>query len=469
MNTFEEKVKKYIESNEMLNAGDGLVIGLSGGADSVCLLLVICQLADYFDIDRKKLVAVHINHMIRGNEACEDQSFAEELCKKLGVSFRAFSEDIPAFAKANGYSVEEAGRIFRYKCFNDVCSWLGNSKIAVAHNKNDVAETVLFNITRGSGLMGLKGISPKRDNIIRPILNCTRAEIEEYLSKKKQAYREDSTNACTEYDRNKIRHTVLPALLEINNKAVEHIFDMAAEAEKSHNFIREKAVENMEAALLDTEGTKTISLDIEELYKSSPVLQEHIVREAVTNAAGSRKDITRSHIMSVVDLIYQDTGKMVQLPYGIIARKSYDKLVIGANNLENEKYCIDISCEGNYKIPGLGEMCVRFSKWEPGNEPSKKVYTKIADYGKITNNFCIRTPMDGDYIVIDAKGNTKKINRVFIDNKIDREKRLSWPVVACGNEIIWVVGLRFSEAYKVFDNTKEIVCLDYKLYSGGND
>ncbi|MBO5426430.1 MAG: tRNA lysidine(34) synthetase TilS [Lachnospiraceae bacterium] len=461
MGRFLADVYNYIMDNNMISAEDKLVVGLSGGADSVCLLCTLCELKSRLGMAEDSIVAVHINHMIRGEESDGDEEFCRKLCHKLSVPFQVFSKDITAYAKDMRISVEEAGRKYRYESFNQVLSERGFNKIAVAHNKNDLAETVIFNMLRGTGLNGMAGISAVRDNIIRPLLDVTRQDIEAYLENIHQNYRTDSTNLGLDYDRNKIRHIILPAMEEVNSRAVEHICHMAEEAKESYSYIHGKAVAKFEDSKTVNEE-KSVALDINQIYKYNPVLQEHLVHEALGQVAGAKKDITRKHVMSVVSLIYQDTGKMVELPYGIRARRSYEQLIISNKAIDTEDYCIEISGEGEYNIPKWGNLHISFMDNNHDIKVSKKIYTKMADYGKMKDSLCIRTPKEGDYIVIDSEGRTKKLSRVFIDSKVDREARTTWPVLACGHEIIWALGLRYSEAYKIEQNTTKIIYMNYE-------
>lgn len=455
-----DKVYDFMFENDMIKPMDKIVVGVSGGADSVCLLLSICALRDRFGYGLDGIVVTHINHGLRGEESDGDEMFVKTLCDSLGVTFVVFSTDIDKYAKEHKIGVEEAGRKYRYECFDKVLDKYGCNKIAVAHNKNDLAETVIFNMLRGSGLRGLSGISPVRGKVIRPLLNVSREEIEEYLADCKQDYRTDSSNNNLEYDRNKIRNIILPEMLKINSGALKHICQLADEAGHSYSYIRNEALEKYDGYTSDGEEGKTVTLDISKLYEYSPVLQEHVVHEAIGDVAGQFKDISRKHIMAVVGLIYQDTGRYVELPYGMSARKSYNELIITNKPMDDITFNIAIIGEDKYEIPKLGELEIQFFDNDGSVEISKKTYTKMADYGKINGNLCIRTPLDGDYIVIDSEGKTKKLSRVFIDNKIDRNKRSSWPVVACGNEIIWAIGLRYSEAYKIDENTTKIICMN---------
>lgn len=456
MNKFLDEVYNYIKEYHMVEPSDRIVIGLSGGADSVCLLVSLCMLSGRLGTDTGNLFAVHVNHMLRGEAAEHDEAFSRELCEKLGVHFIGYRKDIGALAEELHCTVEEAGREYRYACFSDTAQKFNCQKIAVAHNKNDLAETVLFHIIRGSGLKGLSGISPVRDRIIRPLLNMPRQTIEEFLEEINQNYCTDATNFGTDYDRNRIRHAILPVMEQINSAAVDHICQVAAEAKESYRYIRDQALAQYGGCTENTDG-KTVALDIGELYKCSPVLQEHMIHEAITDVAGGSRDVTRRHVMAVVGLIYQDTGKSAILPYGIRARRSYDRLIISNAKEQPQAYCINILENGVYEIPEWGSIEIEHMKYKPEMEISKKTYTKMFDYGKIGNNLCIRTPQEGDYITIDSEGNTKKLSRVFIDSKIDRELRNKWPVLACGREIIWAVGLRYNISYGVDENTKHVL------------
>ncbi len=462
MNKIIDKVNNFISDNCMIDAGDRVVLGLSGGADSVCLLLLLLELLGNWGLDNKDIYAVHINHMIRGLEADEDEEFARKLCESKQVEFISFKKDIAAYAKELGLSVEEAGRKYRYQCFQQVLEDNDCTKIAVAHNKNDMAETVIFNMLRGTGLKGMAGMQPVRGNIIRPILDITREEILEYLDYRKQDYRNDSTNQGVDYDRNKIRHIILPAMNEINKAAIGHICQMAQEAKNSYAYIHNKAMEDYSGVMEDDGFGKTVTLDANELYKYSPVLQEHLIHEAIGDVSGKKKDITRRHIMAVVGLLYQETGKQIELPYGIKARRSYDNLIITNKSETNADYRIKVEPDKMYVVPGKGSIEFKIIDYNDNVEISKKIYTKMLDYDKIKDTLYLRTPEDGDYVVIDAKGSTKKLSRVFIDNKIDRGLRSDWPIIACGKEVIWAVALRFSEAYKVDQQTRRILYMNYR-------
>lgn len=248
MNEIIDKIYRYIEQNNMLTDCERVVVGLSGGADSVCLLMV---LKGY--IERKhlqtELCAVHVNHGIR-QEAGDDEEFARALCERMGVEFMAYHIDAAGLAKQLGISVEEAGRKERYRIFNEACKEC-NARIAVAHHMNDQAETVLMNLSRGTSLKGIGGIRPVRDNIIRPLLSVTRAEVEEVLKGFNQPYVIDATNLCNDYTRNSLRNVVIPYMTDnINSHTVENIASAASELQQDFDLLSQKRTRLITSMLL---------------------------------------------------------------------------------------------------------------------------------------------------------------------------------------------------------------------------
>lgn len=462
MNKLLEKVYECVTTYKMFDNKAGVVIGLSGGADSVCLLCALDMLAEPLGLSKNKLVAVHVNHLIRGEEASADEEFSKNLCERLGIKFVSYRKDIVAYAREKGMSVEEAGRHFRYECFEEQRRVLGFDKIAVAHNRNDVAETVLFNMVRGSGIKGMSGIPAVRDNIVRPLIEVTRAEIESFLEKLGQDYRIDRTNLTLDYDRNKIRHIVLPAMLELNDKAIEHICLMANDAKDIFSYVDEAAKQRLEACKVKEECKELqIVIDAHKLLLEERLIRQHILYEAFAKVAGAKKDITRRHIEVVDALLYKGTGKKIMLPYDVIVENNYGTIIFRKNQISNETYNLNITDDSDYIIPEWGRLKIKIEPMQENLDIPKKMYTIVADYGKIKDTICVRTPEENDYIIIDNKGNKKKLSRLFIDNKVDRNIRENWPVVACGSEIIWAIGLRYSENFRIDDNTKEVIWFEY--------
>lgn len=227
-------VESFLEQYHMIEQSDVVVAGVSGGADSVCLLLHLLELKEKLSFT---LAAVHVQHGIRGKESLQDAAFVEELCRRYQVQLFRYDYDVPEYAKQHGYSEEEAGRNLRYESFHKALEELGapEGKIAVAHNRNDLAETMLWNMIRGSGMRGMAGIPPVRDGIIRPLLHTARVEIENYLKEKGESYCTDATNASLDYTRNRIRNQVLPVLEELNAGVYAHMERLGDDIRKTRN------------------------------------------------------------------------------------------------------------------------------------------------------------------------------------------------------------------------------------------
>ena len=275
-NTLEEQIYQFIKEKNLLKAGDVCIVGVSGGADSICLLTVLAGLREKMEL---KLYAVHVNHMIRGTEADADESYVAEYCKKLGIPCDCYHIDVPQLAKEQKLAEEEAGRNARYEAFARAADKYGitDYKVAVAHNKNDVAETVLLNMVRGTGIAGMAGIPVKRDRIVRPLLSCTRQEIEAYLEQQEIQYCTDSTNLENDYARNKIRNRVIPALNEINTQAAAHISQAAAYAAMYDTYVTKQVGyfldEHMEIRK-QTGKTDAYVLEIRKLREQDELIED---------------------------------------------------------------------------------------------------------------------------------------------------------------------------------------------------
>ena len=337
-----DKVITYIEENELIQKKDRIVVGVSGGADSVCLFSVLLELQKKYELE---LFVVHVHHGIRGEEADKDEQFVENLAKKHQIPYYCFWKNIPVLSKKRGLTEEEAGRIVRYEAFYEVLKKVNATKIAVAHNQNDCAETVLFQLFRGSGLKGMCGILSKRDEIIRPLLGVDRKAIEAYLMQKGQAYCTDRTNLEEEYTRNKIRLSILPMAEEINEKSVEHIAKTAQLFQEVEAYLRRNVEKAAKEIVSEKNGQYFMKL--EGLLLQDSVIQKEVIKLILIKAAGRAKDIEARHIEKVLSLAKNQSGKKVNLPYQMIVRREYEYLVFGkeANEKMKELEKKDIFCE----------------------------------------------------------------------------------------------------------------------------
>lgn len=469
----EKKALMFAKRHNMLEKGDGIIAGISGGADSMCLLSFLLSIREETGLS---ITAVHINHGIRGDAADGDEAFVRGFCETHGVDFIAVHADVPALARESGCTEEETGRNLRYEEFVKACRLKGYRKIAVAHNSDDNVETVLFNIFRGSGILGLSGISPVtvRDGdikIIRPLLETSRSEIEEYLSKKGVSYRTDATNLEDAYCRNRIRNRLIPYIKEaVNEGAVRHISELSSQAAELESFaegLTGEAMKELEnSGRLNYVSDREIRIDCDELAKAESVIRKRIIRCLIGKAAGKLKDIEAVHIEAVAGLLEKGTGKSVSLPYGLTVRRDYGQLVFETVQTDTLGDTVYIECElpGEYRLDTLGAVLrLSLCEYKKNDIIPKKPYTKWFDYDKIRNNLVIRSRRQGDYIQI-SRGtgacpglSRKTLKSYFIDTKTDRTKRESIPLLAEGSSVLWVIGERGSDAYHVTDSTVRVL------------
>lgn len=477
----QKKIQIFLEKYHMIEPGDHIIAGLSGGADSVCLLLVLKDLQATIDFE---LTAVHVEHGIRGGESLRDAAFAEKFCREQQIPFLMFSVDAPKKAGESHQTLEEAARELRYDCFNQACRSCGGNKIAVAHHGDDCAETMLFHLSRGTGIRGLCGISPVRDGavepaageisypVIRPLLGVVRGEIEQFLMERGQTYCTDSTNDDTSLTRNRIRSKILPELSDINPQTVQHMVRTAGYLEEICDFLDTAAWEAGKEWVIcsyERERIQEIRISAEGFTGLHPVLQKNLIHRLLGEIAGSRRDITALHIDAVCSLFKTGVGKSLSLPYGILAKKEYD--VVALLRQENmrglrEKNVIE---EKTLPIPGetVWNDClhIRTEIFQYDGKIEKipqKTYTKWFDYDKIKNTVQLRTRRPGDFFQVDESGGHKKLKNFLIDAKVPQEQRNKIPLLAEGSHILWAVGYRISEAYKVTQKTKRIlsICVD---------
>ena len=441
----------------MIESGDEIVAGISGGADSVCMLLNLLELKNECDFTIR---VVHINHKIRP-DALDDAMFVKGICDRYGLEFHLFEEDVNKMAKNEGISTEEAGRKIRYERFRQVKK-SPNAKIAVAHNRNDIAETVLFNIFRGTGLEGLASVIPVNGDIIRPLLGVSREEIEAYLIEKEQDYRTDSTNETTDYSRNKIRNVILPYVTEnISPKAIEHIAGMSDRMLGVRQYIKKETDKAYLGVVRDIDdGVKIDALSFDLLDE---MLKHEVILLALEKLTPHRKDITSAHVDAILSITQKNGEKKISLPYELEAVKQYENIIIRKKRKESTVY-EQFEINGDSRMEITDNRVVEIKIFDRPDDIciEQKTYTKWFDYDKIINCVKIRTRSQGDYLTINSDMGRKSLKDYLIDNKIPKEERDGVYVVADGSHVMWVIGLRISEYYKVTDKTKKIMEISVK-------
>ncbi|MDD6035662.1 MAG: tRNA lysidine(34) synthetase TilS [Lachnospiraceae bacterium] len=463
-NSLEKKVERFMKEQKLVTAGERVLVGLSGGADSVCLLAVLHELSGRLSITPG---AFHVNHGIRGDAADADEAFAKKLCGNMGIPFFAVHEDVPRYAKERRLGLEEAGRELRYLAAERIAREQGYHKLALAHQQNDVAETVLFHLFRGSSVRGLASIPAKREKIIRPLLCCDREEIEAYLKEKGLTFCNDATNAETEYTRNKIRHNILAyAKEQINHGAVRHLAEAAAEFSALSEYLTAEAETLCGKAESIPDGVR---IPIALLKEKHRVLQEKVVYCLIGTVAGCEKDITKEHVAEVLSLCHLQSGRQISLPYHLIAGRSYEwifiKKISAAKEKKEEGRECNIRIPGQYKIGDLGETlsfcCFPYKK---SLKIPKNEYTKWFDYDKIRGALCLRPQCTGDRLGM-LQG-SKTVKSIWNENKVSAEQRKLRLILADEEQVLWIPGVRACDNYRVDETTRTV--LEVRM-SGGQE
>ena len=309
-----EKVLETIKKHSMIENGEKVVLAVSGGPDSICMLDILNDIKNDETIDINfEIVVAHVNHMIR-KEAEEDEKYVKKYCEEKQIEFYSKSIDVQKMANNNKIGLEEAGRKARYDFFDEILEKTNAQKIAIAHNKNDKVETVLMHILRGSGINGLKGIEPKRGKYIRPLIECDRNEIEEYCNEKNLQPRIDKTNFENEYTRNKVRNLLIPYIQKEFNpnliKTIDRLSNLVAEEE---NYM-DKQVEKAYKEMLISEKEKEIQLDLKIFNIQEKVIKSRIILYTITRLFGNSKGLEKIHIEDIIKLCSNNIGNKYLTP-----------------------------------------------------------------------------------------------------------------------------------------------------------
>lgn len=466
-----ERVDSFLKKWEMLKEEDRILLGISGGADSICL-------ARYFLAKREtmnlKLYAVHVNHMLRGEEAARDEEFVQSFCRQWNIPLHVEYRDIKKESREKKCSEEEAGRIARYECFEKYAGEYQCNKIAVAHHQNDAAETILFRMVRGTGAQGMAGILPVNGKIIRPFLCLSREEITDILKEIPQDYVNDSTNKSEDYSRNYIRHRILPEMESINKKATAHISELGIQMQELLEYIAPKMKVLYEAVIVRKEEGELFLP--EEAFRDRTLFEKkEILRRMLFEKAGHQKDISLVHIEQLLFLMDNKEGKQQSCPYGVLAKRVHGGLLLTGRAESAGTQCVPEvrqlaepillqesvlkgeSKEGRIHLQEWQlEITYTIMPWKDG-KVAKKDCVKYFDYDKMKCKPCLRTRKSGDYFIMDKQGRHKSLARYFIDTKIPASERDGQLLLADGSHILWILGGRISEFYKVSSGTKQVL------------
>ncbi|NMB28017.1 MAG: tRNA lysidine(34) synthetase TilS [Tissierellia bacterium] len=453
----EDRVLKTIKKYNLIQEGEEIVIGLSGGPDSMALLYVLLDIREEIDFN---IHIAHVNHGIRGKDALADEKFVEKLAKKINLPYYSKTVNMDKYAKEQGISSEEAGRKLRYGFFREILFKLGGGKIAVAHNKNDQAETLIMRFFRGTGIDGLKGMEYKNGDIIRPILGIERKEIEKYLLDRNIESRIDKTNLEPIYNRNKIRLELIPYIEKNYNPNIINTLWRTSNIASTDSDFLEEYTQKTYAKLVKKKARHSIILNRSLFLKEHKSIQQRIIRNSILDVKGNLQGFTEKHISYILKLFLEGiTGKRIDLIDDIIAKTSYEDLIIEKKKETNNKdFLYKLNIEEPIDVDEFGyEIKAIVLPFEKVNINKKDRFVKYFDYDKIKGGLYIRNRKDGDRFIPYGMEGSKKIKDYFIDEKIPKGERDRIPLVTDDENILWIVGYRSSDLYKITDNTKNIL------------
>lgn len=445
-----EKFKNFIEENNLIEKGDSIVSAVSGGSDSVFMLEMLLAIKDVYDL---KIIVSHVNHGLRGAEAQRDEDFVKKLAEKNGLIYEVEHIDMAGYAKEHSLTCEEAGRKLRYLFFEEVKEKYKADKVAIAHNENDVAETIFLNIFRGTGLDGLESIPLRRDFYIRPILCFEKSEILDFLKENNIHYVDDSTNFTNDYKRNMIRNEIIPFIKKNFNENIVSSMSRLASIAKENNLylediINDKYINNVKSNTIDREGFNELNH-----YEKTLVLRKFL-RENLNYL----NNISKDNIEDMIKLISLDSGKKYDIDGKHYLVNDFDKTIfkkLDINEL-SEEISLDFKLDKVYNIYGSKFKFVL---------SDKILSKKYLDYDLLTGKLSLRNRRSGDRFNPFGMKGSKKIKDYFVDKKVSSDDRSKVLFLMNGDEIAYVVGYDIADKYRASSKTKNYL----NVIMEGND
>lgn len=435
----EQKIRAFAERYDMFPDGALVLVAVSGGMDSMCLLH--CLHAQGI-----RVAAAHFNHRLRGEEADGDEAFVQDWCRRNGIPFYAGAADVASLAAQGGWTVEEAGRRVRYEFLARTAERIGAERIATAHHAQDNAETMLFNLLRGTGQSGLGGISPMRGRIIRPMLTVTRQEIECYAKRYGVPYRTDSTNADTAYTRNYLRHEVLPLLENVNGAAVSHMSNTALLAREEDAYLNAQAKGFMMEELV---GEDSVSLPCKAIGRAPRVLRARIVRMMIDDLSVGKKDFSFSHIDELVNLSMGTGNAQLDLPHGVTATRRNGILTLTAGRKKTLQEA-RLSA-GESVVWGCYRITVRNT--EQKNAEGDSIFRLRCDTMNDTLSVGVWSAREN----LTLPGKTPRgLKRLFADAGFDPSDRDTTPVIRINGQAAAVYGIGIDQAFAPGDGENAV-------------
>ncbi len=448
----EETVKKYY----MLYGGERVLVALSGGPDSVCLLHILSRMRKQW---RLGLMAVYIDHGLRDNT--EDEiKFCRDFCKSLDVEFDSFKINVKSYASDEGLSIQEAARILRYRLLEEEAIRQDADRIATGHHADDQAETLILRLIRGTGPVGLAGIPPVRGKVIRPLIETERWMIEEYLRQHDLKFVIDPSNFKKDYLRNRVRHEIMPILKRYNPRIVNTLFRTAQILREENDFINIQVTKAL-MRLISRKDNERVELFLTPMENLDRVILRRALLVVINEVKGLR-GISSEHIEEIIDLIQEgQTGARLYLPRDIRVIKGYSTLVITSRKPE-------VVRETELKIPGEtvikeASMVLITSIHSEVEALGDGKTMAVFDADTLKMPLKIRARRPGDFFYPFGLGKKKKLQDFFVDEKVPRDQRDSVPILCSGDDIVWVVGYRMDNRFRVTPSTTRVLKIIVKM------
>ncbi|MGB5849744.1 MAG: tRNA lysidine(34) synthetase TilS [Ignavibacteriaceae bacterium] len=451
----EQKVVKFILNKKLIDTGDRILVALSGGADSVFLLEFLLKYKKRFKID---IAAFHLNHKLRGKEAAIDEKFCKNLTAQKEIPFYSTSKNVKLFAKRNRMSVEEAGRELRYGELLKIAKTNNYTKIATAHNADDNTETVLLNLIKGTGINGLSGIPEIREKIIRPILVLSKKEILDYLHNKKINYRTDSSNVENNYPRNYLRNEIIPLIKDKLNPQFDRAVFRTSQIIRGYTSLIDAQINNAVKKAVTYKQQKLI-INLKHLKETDVRLYGDVLRKSVKKYFN--EELESNNISDLLKLIKAQTGSEIKFSNKIVAVKERDSIIIylKKREMKNVKQ-VEINIGEEKQLEGkLVSISVFYNKKLSFYNTFNKEYISEDN---IKSSFILRRWKEGDRFYPLGMKNSKKLSDFLTEQKVRSLEKKGQLVLTNAGKIVWVVGIRIDERYKISAKTKKVLelCLN---------
>ena len=460
---FLQRTHRFILQHDMICSGEAIVVGFSGGVDSLALLVALYELRHPLDCH---LHIAHLDHQLRG-DSTSDAELVKQYANLLKLPFTIKKIDIPALMKQRKQSIEALARKERYEFFESVSKKIGATKVALGHQRNDQAETVLMNLLRGAALTGLRGILPIRDGkFIRPLLDFSRTEIEEFVAEQGLQPCDDSTNWDRNFLRNRIRLDLLPLLKRDYNRNIQNTLAQNAELLRAESdYLEDIARKALDACLAEPATHDVVILNRLMFLRHHPALRRRILRLAIGQIQGDMKQLAFNHSEFMLQLSEgKSPNRQLNLPNNLEFLRAYNQLIIQRPTSKIGEFEYTVAVPGDNNFPELNAVMVATIVEAPSRKTSYVLdgkFQAVFDVDQIQMPLKIRSRRAGDRFQPFGMKGTKKVKDFLIDSKIPQRVRQSIPTLVTGDEILWVVGHRTSEKCKVSNKTRRILHLTY--------